>query len=378
MKKKKVAIITSFPRAQRVEVYNEMSQLNKIKFRVFYLRKLPYGRYWEDGPTIKHDAVFIPELRVYKHFYFSPGLLKAYIKYDPNLMIMTQYAAFGMQLLMYFESLRKRPWIFWSEAPHVRYAEDPIIRNDYLRKYLRALALLPISYLPKEVWGVGKHAVQKYRRIVRNRIPVKNLPYFADLDRFFLANERRNPATCVRFLFLGSISLRKSADIVAEAVKLLSERGYDFEIHIAGKGPLEIEFKNLPTSAQKHIYWYGFLQLKDIPQIYSRADVLLFPSRYDGWGMTLVEGMASGMPVISTPQVGAAVDMLINGVNGFLLPELTVNNLIAAMRQFIVEPGIIRKMGYRAWKTSKMYTHKVGAHIFLNMIKDALDVYIKR
>ena len=79
----KVAIITSFPRAQRVEVYNEMARLDEIDFRVFYLRKLPYGRHWKYGPSIEHNAVFIPEVRLRPHLYLSPGLIPTYLAYKP-------------------------------------------------------------------------------------------------------------------------------------------------------------------------------------------------------------------------------------------------------------------------------------------------------
>lgn len=376
VKKPKIAIITSFPRHQRVEVYNEMAKDNEINFCVFYLRKLPYGRNWEYGPKIEHNAIFIPELRIYRHFYLSPGFLKKFIKYNPDLMIMTQYATLGMQMLMYLESIRKKPWIFWSEIPYVQYAENPIIHNEYLRKYLRKLFLLPVKYFPKEIWGVGARAVKEYQKIARDRIVVKNLPYFANLDRFFLAAKSRQSASCVRFLFSGSLSLRKGADVVAKAIKLLSDQGLNFEIHIAGKGPLEKEFKNLPDSVWKHIHWYGFLQLNDIPKVYSQTDVLLFPSRHDGWGMTLGEGMAAGMPVISTSYTGAAVDMLKDGYNGFLLSKITAKHLADTMCKFITNPKLIKKMGYQALKTSEKYTYKIGAHTFLNMIKNALDTYL--
>lgn len=371
--KPKVAIITSFPRAQRIHVYNEMARLNEIDFRVFYLRKMPHGRHWEYGPSIEHDAVFIPELRLRPHLYLSPGLLRAYRDYSPDLMIMTQYASLGMQLLMYHDSIFKHPWVFWSEIPHVLYAENPIIRNEKLRAFSRYVALVPIRYWSCEVWGIGKRAVKAFEEIVNKNIPVRNLPYYADLDQFFSVEASRSMSSCVRFLFSGSLSLRKGADVVAEAIQYLSDNEHNFEVHIAGKGPLTSCFEKLTKNAREKVTLYGFLQLNEIPDAYCKADILIFPSRHDGWGMTLPEGLAAGMPAISTTQTGAAVDMIRDGVNGILLKNIDKEHLANAMLMFIKNPDLIPKMGSNAIETAKRYTHQIGAHIFTDMIKRVCD-----
>lgn len=369
----KVAIITSFARAQRVEVYNEMARLGEVNFRVFYLRKLPHGRHWEYGPEIEHDHVFIPEYRLRPHVYLSPGLLREYLRYAPDLMIMTQYASPAMQKMMYLETARRRPWVFWAEAPNVRY-ETPIIANEVIRTGLRKIALHPLHYA-NEIWAIGWRAVEEYREAVGDRVPVKNLPYFSDLDRFFAAGEERRRASRVRFLLCGSLNLRKGADVVAEAAHVLHDEGLDFELHVVGKGPLNVQFNALPEGVKEHIHLYGFRQLDEIPQFYKNSDVLLFPSRHDGWGMTLPEGLAAGMPVVSTEQTGAAVDMISDGQNGFRLPEVTLENLAAAMRRLILQPQLLDEMGVSSRQTAGHYTHRVGARKFLDMIHHALRAY---
>lgn len=370
----KVAIITSFPRAQRVEVYNEMARLGEVNFRVFYLRQMPHGRHWEYGPEIEHDHVFIPEVRLRQHLYLSPGLLREYLRFAPDLMIMTQYAAPAMQKIMYLETLRRRPWVFWAEGPHVRYSDAPIVGNERLRNALRRVALWPLRHA-NEIWAIGARALAEYREAVGDQVRIENLPYFSDLDRFFAAGAERERAGRVRFLFCGSLHLRKGADVVAEAARVLDGEGLDFELHVVGKGELESRFRALPEQVRARLHLYGFRQLNDIPNFYKNSDVLLFPSRHDGWGMTLPEGLAAGMPAISTAQTGAAVDMLRDGRSGFLLPELTLENLTGAMRQFIMHPDLIRDMGQEARRTAENYTHRVGARRFLDMILRAVRDY---
>jgi len=373
LNKPKVAIITSFPRAQRVHVYNEMARLDEINFRVFYLRKMTYGRHWTYGPAIEHDAVFIPEIRLQPYLYLSPGILRAYRAYSPDLMIMTQYAALGMQTVMYHDSILNHPWVFWSEYPGMLVPYEPIFKNDKLRNMGRSLALIPVKFFPKEIWAIGTKAGNAYKKIVSNKIPVKNLPYFADLDRFIEVGEKRKKHPRVQFLFCGNLHVVKGADIVAKAISaLIGAEITNFEIHIVGTGPLIEQFDNLAKKWGQILHLYGFLQLNDVPDVFQHTDVLLFPSRYDGWGMTLPEAMAAGMPVISTAQTGSAIDMIVDGENGCMMAALNTEQLTFYMRRFIEEPKIIRKMGEKARETAKQYTHSIGARTFLDMIHNVI------
>jgi len=371
----KVAIISNTPSYHVVEVYNEMARLKEIDFRVFYLRKTSYGRHWDYGPPLEHDHIFIRELRLRKHLYLSPGLLREYLRYASDFMVVTQYTPPGMQKLMYFETLRGRPWVFWCEIPHVKYDTDPIIANERLRTALRKAGMLPLRFFAKEIWGIGQRAVRAFEEATSHRVKVYNLPYFSDLERFNEAGAGRRRGGRVRFLWCGSLILRKGADVAAQAVRVLAAEGLDFELHVVGKGPLEANFQALPESARQRVYLHGFQQLNEIPQFYRNSDVLLFPSRHDGWGMTLPEGMGAAMPVISTAQTGSAVDMLIDGQNGFLLPELTLENLTAAMRQLIHQPALIDEMGGAARRMADNYNHRVGARRFLDIIHRAVNAY---
>ena len=373
MAKPKIAIVTSMPRVQRVEVYDEMARLDEVDFRVFYLQRLAHGRHWEYGPQPRHDAEFIREVRLRRQLYVNPGFLRRYLRFDPDLLIVTGYYAPAMQLAMYLESVRRRPWVFWAEMANTRYSEHPTFDSAWLRDRLRSVALFPLRHFPTEIWAIGTRAQADYNALVDGRVPVRNLPYFANLDRFFAAGAQRTPGDVVRFLFCGSLVVRKGADTIADAVERLAGEGHAFELHIAGTGPLQDRFERLPADVRQRVHLHGFLQLDEVPEVYSKGDVLLFPSRHDGWGMTLGEGLAAGLPAISTAQTGAAVDMLREGENGFMLPELTTDRLVDAMRFYIKNPERIAPMRDAARATARQYTHEVGAKRFIEAIQRLLE-----
>ena len=371
---KKVAIITSFPRAQRVSVYNEMCKNTEYEFCVFYLRSMPHGRHWEYGPKLVHHHKLINELRIWKHLYLSPGLYKEFLNYDPDIMIMTQYASPGMQLLMYYCSIKKIPWVFWSEAPNVRY-ETPFLKNEILRSILRKTAMLPIKYFSQEVWGIGNRALDEYAIEFGDKKIYKNLPYYSNLELFFEADTKRKKLTVPTFLFSGSLSYRKGADIFSDAIKNLAIKNYKFNVIVMGIGRYEGKFKKLSQFKNISIQILGFVQLDNIPSIYSKANILAFPSRHDGWGMTLPEGMASGMAVISTPYTGCAVDTVVDKKNGLMVDTKHPIELENAMEYLINNPEEISRLGSEAKKTISNYTHTTGSIKFNSMILTFLNQY---
>lgn len=76
-----------------------------------------------------------------------------------------------------------------------------------------------------------------------------------------------------------------------------------------------------------------WIALGGLPALYAGHDVLAVPSRYDGWGMVVPEGLASGMPVICSDQVGAGHDLVKSGINGWICKAGSVEALSCAIQE---------------------------------------------
>jgi hypothetical protein len=152
-----VLIITNMPSYHQVDLFNEINKQKTINFKVLYLRNITPGRQWKKIRKIKHSHKFIREIKIHKHFYFNPGLIKEVNKIEPNIIIITQYASIGMQLVMYYARIKKIPFIFWSEKPGVKYSELPIFNSTILRSLFRRIALYPIRWAV-DIWGIGERA----------------------------------------------------------------------------------------------------------------------------------------------------------------------------------------------------------------------------
>ncbi|MEZ0276573.1 MAG: glycosyltransferase family 4 protein, partial [Roseimicrobium sp.] len=174
-------------------------------------------------------------------------------------------------------------------------------------------------------------AVTAYRREFGDGHEYSNIPYFSDLQRF--GDALRKPESRERvFLFSGSLCLRKGADLLTQAFSRLAADFPFVRLRIVGYGPLENEMKQQLVPLAKRVDFTGFCPWDRLHIEYAQGDVLCVPSRHDGWGLVVPEGLAAGLPVVSTSQTGAAVEFIKPGHNGWLHPPGEGEGLYRAMR----------------------------------------------
>lgn len=119
----------------------------------------------------------------------------------------------------------------------------------------------------------------------------------------------------VRFLFVGRLIERKGLEVLLEAFRRLDGG----ELWIGGDGPLR-DLVARAAAADARIRDIGHVDGQALTDLYSSADALVVPSLYEPWGLVVHEGLAHGLPVITTDQVGAAEDLVDPGVNGYVVP----------------------------------------------------------
>jgi len=101
--------------------------------------------------------------------------------------------------------------------------------------------------------------------------------------------------------------------------------------------------------------------------------VLCVPSRYDGWGLVVPEGLASGLPVIGTNRMGAALEFVESGRNGWLVSAGDQEALFAAMCEAALMPvDELREMGCRARQSVSAHTLRNGATRFVDYAQQVI------
>jgi glycosyltransferase involved in cell wall biosynthesis len=147
----------------------------------------------------------------------------------------------------------------------------------------------------------------------------------------------------INFLFVGQLIQRKGIKEILSAVNKLSHAEKEkILIHIVGDGNL----KNTITKYKQKkaaIKYYGFVFGKKLSKIYQSSDVLLFPSKFDGWGVVPMEAMANCMSVVVSKNAGVS-EMLNNKNNGFLI-QPNSSALLKVIKKCIKNKKIIKRHG---------------------------------
>ncbi len=138
--------------------------------------------------------------------------------------------------------------------------------------------------------------------------------------------EARVPDKPFRFVFVGAISARKGVPLLLEAWKQL--RPDNAELWLVGSASRKIKSLLPKLRGLRHL---GPVPHVELPAILQQCDVLVFPSYFEGFGLVILEAMASGLPVITTTAT-AGPDLFKNGNGGWIIPTGDAKALAASMQ----------------------------------------------
>jgi glycosyltransferase involved in cell wall biosynthesis len=149
-------------------------------------------------------------------------------------------------------------------------------------------------------------------------------PKFFNSEKLCLSNDG-----VIRFAYVGVPAHHKGYDILKKSFGKLLELGAACELHIIG------ELDRSESKYSKNIYMHGKKTHHELGLLFKNLDVLVLPSRLDSFGMVVLEALASGLSVITTSNVGAS-ELIINGINGRIIPPNDVESLTNALKEFQV------------------------------------------
>lgn len=170
--------------------------------------------------------------------------------------------------------------------------------------------------------------VEKQLRFTGYKGKVSYLPFGTDFPRCDRVEENREQAESVFgiekdelvFIYVGRVMKLKRIDFILKSLKQVKERGLSFRFYIVGKGAEMKKLKKLSAKLgfnEKEVIFTGFLPREQFPLLFSRADLLLFPSLYDNFGLVKVEGAAFETPGLFIKDSCAGYGIT-DGKDGFL------------------------------------------------------------
>jgi glycosyltransferase involved in cell wall biosynthesis len=167
-------------------------------------------------------------------------------------------------------------------------------------------------------------------------------------------------------MFSGSLIKRKGLDVVLEALSEINKVETKINLDIYGPG----EIKEYLEKEIKGVQYKGTYKPGKAQQVMSQYDMLIVPSRHDGWGLVVNEALLQNVPVIVSDRVGAKVLVEYSGA-GKVFKSENVSNLTEVLLSIVDSPETLNQMKDNCAKVHDFITPDYGS----SYLKKIIDYY---
>ena len=310
-----LTVYTNMPTPYQLDFFDALKQ--KFNLTVVYFTSREQDRLWEletEGEgymayTLDNSSWISRFFARFNSVHFSPSIFKMVVR-DPNKYVIVNgtYWSPNVMIALIAGKLRGKTMAFWTEA---------LFRTDnVVKRLLKKVSLLPLSLTTDFLMAIGKGAVESFREYGYKK-PAYIIPYSINVDLYkdqaldrnlmerlttLLALEGK-----VVFLSSGALISRKGMDTLIHAFKGIKDD--NCSLIIMGDGPERDNLEQI-IGDDNRIHIIGFQTKGSVPSVFRLADVFVFASRYDGWGLVINEACAAGCAIICSNAVGAVTDRL--------------------------------------------------------------------
>ena len=362
-------MISEIPTPYRLPLYERIAVRDDLDLEVLFCAAEEPDRPWNLGaslervphrvlrgwsPTVRTGA----ETFVYE---INPQILSVLRAEAYDAIVVGGYSVFAEQAAIAYAKVTRTPYLLHSESHHLKQRPWAVraAKQLTLRPVIGgaaagfAVGSLSASYL--ESYGLDRGRI----RIVPNTIDVAAFAAAADearADEPAIRSELGLPSSFV--VYVGRLVAGKG---VLELLEALEQLGPDApHVVVAGDGPLADQ-----VAASPSVTHLGFQPTERLIQLYALADRAVVPSRAETWGVSVNEALSCGCPVVATDAVGAAYDLIEDGVNGYVVASGDVGGLAAALTAARPDSAANRRID--------RWSYEFGAEQFAEGIALALD-----
>ncbi|MHA2395433.1 MAG: glycosyltransferase family 4 protein [Candidatus Thorarchaeota archaeon] len=152
--------------------------------------------------------------------------------------------------------------------------------------------------------------------------------------------------------FMGRLERMKSVDLFPEMLSLLKSKFPDLKMMMTGEGSLKDrlfqEFNEKGVSSM--VDYQGVVETEDVPVLINKSRIFLYPSRREPFGLSIVEAMACGVPVITTDVFGPR-EIIRHNYDGVAVPPDDVEALAKAVEMLLTDDEFRTQIGQNALKS---------------------------
>jgi glycosyltransferase involved in cell wall biosynthesis len=344
--------LTNMPTPYQLDYFDALSKY--FELHVCYFTDREADRYWQLSlsnqnykVTVLNSFCYALKIQHYIPSFHHSGKLKKFIddtEFD-FLILNGTYWTPNVRIALRKASNKKAKITFWGE---------PLLPSG---KFVKGIKEIAFSLLKKHtdfIMAIGNEAITSYRSLGYNK-PIYNIPYSIngasfkkenlDIAQYNTMVKRYRDGVDCLYLSSGSLIHRKGMDTIINAFKNLSP-DIKARLLIIGEGPERDNLKALAGNAD--VVFAGFQQKEMVPYFYAIADIFVFASRYDGWGLVINEAIEAGKPIIASRRTGAVRELLVDGESCYLCEPDDISAFCLRMNELAINLRNREKMAQMA------------------------------
>ena len=379
--KAKVAMVVSSPTPYKVPFYRRVAEQTDLDVHYYFCVRDSASRAWDlELEGLEHWQA-LPGIRIplpwgHKARYrINPGIVTALARGRFDAVVVCGYNHFTMQAAMLYCIASGTPFIIQGES-HVlktrRRANESLKRLFIAPVVRRARAALATGTLARQYWqqmGIPEDRVF----IVANTPDVAWFSAEANSARQHRRRLRDALGLGSKFaaIFVGRLVEAKGLHVLLDALSLLPPHGRP-AVLLVGDGPLKPSLEEEAARRVLDVRFLGFRQQRDLPALYAASDFFVLPSNEEPWGVVANEAMACSLPIILSDRVGAAADLLEDGVNGMSFAAGDPAALAGAIQYVTDSAEAMRRMGQASRAIIRHWTYDASVRELEKAVRTAI------
>lgn len=348
----RIVLVTNTPPPYRVPIFNRLAHWPGLDFHAVFCAAREPNRQW-DLPPMDFERHWLRERYLTvngRYIHHNPDVVPLLHRLRPDVVVTD---GFNPTYLYAFLYAKLRRW------PHVAMT-DGTEASERSLSFLHRLARRIVYRGTGGFIAAADGGIRLYRSYGIARERCFHSWLCIDNEAF------TPPPGLVRpfdFIFCGRTEAAKDPLFALAVARATAERlQRRTRLLVVGSGSLDNEIRQaaLASSALVDVHCHGFASQGELPALYQSARVFLFPTHADVWGIVANEACAAGLPVLVTPHAGAAGELVIDGVNGWV-HELDVDAWSARAAELLTDGQLWQRFSQAGLDAVRRYNFDSAA-----------------
>lgn len=348
----KVVFLTTIPSPYRVDFFNEWGKICDLTVIFEKDSSSERSDLWKNLDIHNFKPVFLKGISVRANKAFAPGVIKLLkeIKYDAFII-----GGYNTPTAMLVAE-----WLRYHKVPYILNADGGYAKNDKFfiekikRRYISGASewictsSKTIEYFLH--YGAERERIHKYpfTSIRKNKVLERPL---TDDEKNIIRNKLGITEEKV-ILSVGQFIHRKGFDILLNAAKNLEK---SIGLYLIGGKPTSEYISITEKYNLENVHFLDFMSSDNLAEYYKAADLFVFPTREDIWGLVINEAAAYGLPIVTTYECIAGLEM-VSDANGILIPTEDEKALSEAIKLILTDESKAKSMAEASLMVANDYT----------------------